>query len=314
MNLTLKQVRAFVAVADCGSFTGAANRLHLTQSAVSVLVNELEQVFGLRLFDRTTRMTQLTEAGVEFRPVAEKVLTELAAAVSSSRDLAAQKRGRVAVAATPLMSSLLLPGAVARYAELRPGVRIELHDTLAGQIQPRVRDGQVDFGIGTFDTSARELVAEPLMTDTLVLVCPDGHPLTSRRQVPWRELAGHSFIALTRDNSVGRLINGTLAAAGVHLEPAYEVAYLWTVVGMVNAGLGVAVLPSYASAVTQMYRVQLVKLVEPAVRRETSFLVRRGVPLSPAAQGFSAFLKGYVGELRRARARPAGRARTAAQA
>ena len=77
MDVTLKQIRAFAAVAQAGSFTAAAQRLHLTQSAVSVLISECEQVFGLRLFDRTTRQVQLTEAGREFRPVAEKVLSDV---------------------------------------------------------------------------------------------------------------------------------------------------------------------------------------------------------------------------------------------
>lgn len=296
MNVTLKQVRAFLAVAQVGSFTGAASRLHLTQSAVSVLISELELVFGLRLFDRTTRLVQLTEAGREFQPVAQRVLAELEGAISSSRELAAQKRGRVAIAATPLMSSLLLPGAIARYAEIQPGVSVVLHDTLAGQIQPKVRDGEVDFGIGTFERSARELVAEPLMTDKLVLACPMDHPLASRRQVAWRELSGYPFIALTRDNSVGQLIKESLGGAGVDIHPAYEVAHLWTVVGMVDAGLGVAVLPSYANPIAQLYRIRIARLVEPSVRRETSFLTRRGLALSPAAKGFQSFLRGYVSD------------------
>jgi LysR family transcriptional regulator, carnitine catabolism transcriptional activator len=304
MNVTLKQVRAFLAVAQVGSFTGAANRLHLTQSAVSVLISELELVFGLRLFDRTTRLVQLTEAGREFLPVAGKVLSELQGAIASSRELAAQKRGRVAIAATPLMSSLLLPGAIARYAQMQPGVQVVLHDTLAAQIQPKVRDGEVDFGIGTFERSARELVAEPLMTDKLVLACPLAHPLAARRQVAWRELAGHPFIALTNDNSVAQLISDALGGAGVDVHPAYEVAHLWTVVGMVDAGLGVAVLPSYANPVARLYRIRTVRLVEPSVRRESSFLTRRGLMLSPAAKGFQAFLKTYVGDWE-SRSRPA---------
>ncbi|MCM2252527.1 MAG: LysR family transcriptional regulator [Ramlibacter sp.] len=294
MNVTLKQVRAFLAVAQAGSFTGAASRLHLTQSAVSVLISELEQVFGLRLFDRTTRLVQLTEAGREFQPVALKVLADLEGAIASSRELAAQKRGRVAVAATPVMSSLLLPGAIARYRRMQPGVSVVLHDTLAGQIQPKVRDGEVDFGIGTFERSARELVAEPLMVDKLVLACPVDHALAGQQQVAWRELSGHPFIALTQDNSVGQLISGTLGGAGVEIHPSFEVAHLWTVIGMVDAGLGVAVVPSYATPITRLYRIRTVRLVEPSVRRETSFLTRRGLALSPAAQGFQSFLKNYV--------------------
>jgi LysR family transcriptional regulator, carnitine catabolism transcriptional activator len=310
MNVTLKQVRAFLAVAQVGSFTGAASRLHLTQSAVSVLISELELVFGLRLFDRTTRLVQLTEAGREFQPVAAKVLAELQGAISSSRELAAQKRGRVTIAATPVMSSLLLPSAIARYAQLQPGISVVLHDALFGQIQPKVRDGEVDFGIGTFERSAREFVAEPLMTDTLVLACPASHPLAARRRVTWRELSGHAFIALTHDNPVGQLINETLGKADVDIRPTYEVAHLWTVVSMVDAGLGVAVLPSYANPIAQRYRIRTVSLVEPTIHRETSFLARRGFTLSPAAQGFRIFLKDYVRDWQRQPRPSRGKPRT----
>jgi DNA-binding transcriptional LysR family regulator len=114
--------------------------------------------------------------------------------------------------------------------------------------------------------------------------------------VPWRALAGQPFIALTRDNSVGQLIADTCAAAGLDIRPAYEVSHLWTVVGMVDAGLGIAVLPSYASSISRLYRIGIVKLVQPTVRRDSSVLTRRGIGLSPAAQGFQRFLKGYVGE------------------
>jgi DNA-binding transcriptional LysR family regulator len=177
MNITVKQIRAFLAVAQSGSFTVAATRLHLTQSAVSVLIGELEKQFGLRLFDRTTRLVQATDAGRDFHPVAEKVLADLAGALASSRDLVAKQRGRVAIAATPLMSSILLPKAIARYAALYPGISVVLKDTLAAQIPARVRDGEVDFGIGTCERSGREISTEPLLSDTLVLICPAAHAL-----------------------------------------------------------------------------------------------------------------------------------------
>lgn len=294
MSVTLKQIRAFVSVAQAGSFTAAATRLHLTQSAVSVLISELEEQFGLRLFDRTTRLVQLADAGRDFYPVAEKMLADLHNALSSSKELVAKKRGHVAVAATPLMASILLPKAIGEYTAMYPGISVILQDTLAGLIQQKVRDGEADFGIGTFEKAGRELVAEPLMADTLVLACPAGHPLANKASVAWRALAGHPFISLTRDNSVGHLIRNSLADAGVEVQSAYEVAYLSTVVGMVDAGLGIAVLPSYASPITQFYNIQIKKLVKPVIRREMSFITRRGRTLSPAAESLKDFLKTYV--------------------
>ena len=294
MNFTVKQIKAFVTVAQAGSFTAAALRLHLTQSAVSVLISELEAQFGLRLFHRTTRLVQLSDAGREFYPVAQKVLAELHNALASSKELVAKQRGRVAVAATPLMASILLPKVIRDYSAMYPGISVILQDTLAGLIQPKVRDGEVDFGIGTFEKAGRELVAEPLMADTLVLACPTGHTLAQRASVAWRDLAGHPFISLTRDNSVGQLIRNCLADAGVEVQSAYEVSYLSTVVGMVDAGLGIAVLPSYASPITQLYNIRIRKLVKPSIRRQMSFITRQGGTLSPAAESFKVFLKAYV--------------------
>ncbi len=297
MNVTLKQIKAFVTVAQAGSFTLAANRLHLTQSAVSVLISELEQQFGLRLFDRTTRLVQLNDAGRDFTPPAHNMRPPPPPPRAGPTQRRANTRGRVAVAATPLMAAILLPKAIARYTAMYPGISVILHDTAAEQIQPKVRDGEVDFGIGTFGKSWRELSAEPLMVDTLVLACPAAHPLAAKASVAWRDLAGHPFISLARDNSVGQLIRTVLADAGVEVHSAYEVSYLSTVVGMVDAGLGIAVLPSYASPITRLYDIEVRKLVKPAIRREMSFLTRQGRTLSPAAESLKAFLKRYVKEI-----------------
>ena len=291
MNVTVRQISAFLSVAQTGSFTAAATRLHLTQSAVSVLVSELEGQFGLRLFHRTTRLVQLTDAGREFCPVAEKVLADLTNALASSKELVAKRRGRVTVAATPLMASIWLPKIIGEYAAMYPGIKVILQDTLASLIQPKVRDAEVDFGIGTFERSGRELVAEPFMADTLVLACPAGHPLAGKASVAWQDLAGHPFISLTPDNSVGQLIKKCRIDAGLELQDAYEVAYLSTVVGMVDAGLGVAVLPSYASPMTRVYKIEVKKMVKPAIRREISFITRQGRTLSPAAESFKTFIR-----------------------
>src|SRR5665811_2494440 len=99
------------------------------------------------------------------------------------------------------MASIWLPNVIREYTTMYPGVSVILQDTIAGLIQTKVRDAGVDFGIGTFEKTGRELVAEPLMADTLVLACPAGHPLANQANVAWRELAGHPFISLTDDNS-----------------------------------------------------------------------------------------------------------------
>src|SRR6478672_11014911 len=114
MNVTLRQLRAFVAVAETGSFTAASRRLHLTPSALSLLVKELENTLAVRMFERSTRRTALTAAGLEFLPLARKVLEDLDRALSSARDLQQKKRGVVRVACTPLYAAVMMPDLIAR--------------------------------------------------------------------------------------------------------------------------------------------------------------------------------------------------------
>ncbi len=298
MNVTLRQLRAFVAVARHGGFTPAARELHLTQSALSVLVRELERELGLRLFDRTTRMVRLTDAGRELHGSAEKMLADLEHAVANSRGLAQERRGRVAVAATPLMSAILLPRIIAGYMAAHPGVQVVLKDSVAGQLRRQVHDGEADFGIGTFLAPDPDFVTEPLMVDTLLLACPRKHPLAGKARVRWRDLAGHPFVALPRDNAVGELVRDCLREAGTTVQIAHEVAFLTTVLGMVEAGLGISVLPSYGRETLRTHDIAVRRLVEPAIRRETSLIMRRDRSLSPAAAGLQAHLKEQVRRLK----------------
>lgn len=298
MNITLRQIRAFISVAQLGGFTPAADRLHLTQSALSVLIRGLERELRVRLFDRTTRKVQLTEAGRDFYPIAEKTLGDLQSAVASSKELAEKKRGRVTIAATPLISSIVLPKAIARYCANYPGIGVVLRDgTVAGQIQRMVQEGEVDIGIAPAAKSERGLEADAFMIDTLVLACPRGHALTKKARVTWRDLANYPFIALSRDNSVQQLVDDYIASADVKVQPTYEVSHLSTAIGLVDAGLGISVLPSSARAISRLYHIQFRKLGAPTIRREVRLLTRRDRLLSPAAASFKSFLLEFVKKL-----------------
>ncbi len=295
MNVTLRQLRAFLEVARHGSFTAAAERLHVTQSALSVMIRELERELRVRLFDRTTRRVQLTAAGEEFHPLAEKTLEDLEHAVARSRELAEVRRGRVTIAATTLIASILLPRAIADYRERHEGVRIVLRDGAPpGQIARMVQDGEVDIGIGP--TAARDdaLSATPFLVDTLEVACPAGHPLTRKTRVTWRDLAAQPLIALSGETAIRQLLEEQLGAAGARFEPAYQVAFLATAIGLVDAGLGVAVLPSHARPLARLHHIRFMKLGSPAIRRDVWLITRRDRALSPAAESFREFLLDYV--------------------
>lgn len=294
MNVTLRQIRAFVAVARHGRFALAAERLHVTQSALSMLVRELESQLGLRLFDRHTRMVRLTEPGAEFLPVAEKTLADLESAVAHSRGLATLKRGRVSVAASTVLAGTLLPWVVRDFTIRHPGIRCIVKDCAEEDIRHRVRIGEVDFGLGTALDPDPELAEVPLLEDRLTALVGDRHALAGKRSVSWRELAEHPLIALGAGSPLRALVDRALADAGVRVEPAYEASFSSTVISMVAAGLGVAALPVNARQVSPKVKVNVRPLVRPVVPRRVCLFLRREVAPTPAVAALQAFLQEYV--------------------
>lgn len=315
MNLTLRQFRAVVEVARRQGFTQAARHLHLTQSALSLLVRDLETQLGVRVFDRTTRSVELTEAGKEFLRSAERILADIDQAVAGVQDLVAKRRGRVTVAAPPLLAGSLLPPVVARFRAVHPGVTVQIADVLTQPILRAVRSGEADLGVGTFLESEPEVQLTTLFEDRLVLVVPRGSRLASAERVTWRDLAGLPLISMSHASAFRFLVDSALDRAGVQFRPAFEVGYMGTAIGLVEAGLGVSVLPAYATSLVSGRRAEH-RVIEPVVTRAVSLALREDRSLSPAAQAFIDFLRAEVpgnrarprrGDLRGA-ARRSGRA------
>lgn len=294
MNITLRQLRAFVAVARLGRFGRAAEQLHVTQSALSMMVRELETQLGVRLFDRHTRMVRLTEAGTEFLPVAAKTLADLESAVTQSRDLAVLKRGRVSIATSTVLAGTLLPWAVGEFSRRHPGVRCVVKDCVEPEIRQRVRIGDVDFGIGTALDPDSDVLEVPLLEDRIAALIADRHPLAGRRTVSWRELAAYPLVLLGTGSPLRTMVDRALVEAGVGITPAYEASFSSTVISMVAAGLGVAALPVNARQVSPKVQVHVRPLVRPIVRRRVCLFLRREVAPAPAAAAFQSFIQEYV--------------------
>jgi DNA-binding transcriptional LysR family regulator len=299
MNLTLRQLRAFAEVARHGSFTAAAGRLHLTQSAVSALVRELERQLGLVVLDRTTRRVTLTEPGTQLLLLAERVLRDVDTAVTEAKGLLDKSRGRVVVAASPLAAATLLPDMIARFGQVHPKVSIELHDVLTDQILHSVRGGTADIGVGTFEKSHTELELSTLYEDVLGVVLPAKHRLARRQWLRWRDLDGQPLIALARTSAFRPLIDSVIAGQSIsNGAPRFEVGYMGTAVALVEAGLGISVLPERAAALIKSSAACFRRLTAPVVSRPVTLVTRAGRSLSPAAAAFVEFLSS--GKSRRA--------------
>ncbi len=293
MNISLRQIRAFVAVAESGRFSLAAAHMHLTQSALSMMVKQLEGEMGARLFDRHTRMVQITEAGRAFLPVARKTLADLETALAVSRDAAALKHGRVTVATNAVIGATLLPWAMRQFALLHPGIRVILKDVAEEDIYARVRERDVDLGLGTVLDAEDDLDQIPLFRDRLTLLCAHNHPLAAKRRISWRALKGYPFIALAKGSPIRALADRALRHAGLQLAPAFEVSFSSTAISLAAVGLGVTALPINARQLSPKVNVVARDLILPVTQRQVALIQLREVDATPASKSFSAFLREY---------------------
>lgn len=300
MNVSLRQLRAFVAVADTGGFTAASHRLHLTPSALSLLVKELEAAVGVRLFERSTRHTALTVAGADFLPLARKVLDDLERALASTRELQEKKRGFVRVACTPLYGSVLMPELIAQYRERYPGIEVLVLDSLNQQALQRVASGEADCGIAPQRPTPPELQQHALSEDRMEFFCPPGHPLAQRSSVTWAQLLREPFVSLTEDFTARLQADLLRHSSALQLHPAHNVSFVTTAFGMVKAGSGITAQPSRAAPLAASFGLVARRLKEPVVARQLSLFTKKGSTLSPAAQSFRDFaVQALVGRTKR---------------
>jgi len=288
MNVTLRQLRAFVAVANLGSFTAAANRLHLTQSALSVLVKELEREVEATLFHRTTRSVELSEVGRDFYPHAEQTIQSYNSALVRASAFRKSKRAVVTVSAPQLTACSILIPAVSRFTAKHPDVDVKLSDDPAVEIPLRVLSGEADLGICPDRVPDRELDRTLLVKDQLHVVCQQDSPLARKKRVTWAELERQKAIVTARDFAARVRID--LGAEAEKLRPTHEVSNLLTAFAIARATGAVTVGPAHCSALVRAFGLTMRPLVEPEVLREFAILSRRARPLTDPARMLVEFL------------------------
>ncbi|RST48282.1 LysR family transcriptional regulator [Variovorax sp. DXTD-1] len=288
---TLRQLRAFLAVYQMRQLSAAAQKLFVTQSAVSMLIRQLEEGLGTRLFDRTTRSLKPTAAAEEMLSTVERVLRDVDSLSADFRDISTLERGRVTLAITPTLAALLLPDAMRVFAEQHPKVRVLVNDCAPDQFISRILGEHVDFGIGTPERPGAEVETQRLMRDHLALVCRSDHPLANARVVRWSDLGRHPVITVRPGYGVRPLIDGTAADAGVALDVVNEVSFLSTALWMTASGMGPSIMPSAFARAANDPSLVIKVLSAPRVARDVSVVTKRGHSLSAAARSFIDVLK-----------------------
>lgn len=282
-----RQLQAFVSVAELGSFTRAAEYVHLSQPALSSSIRKLETLLGIALFTRDTRSVTLTSGGRHFLGHAQRILADMDQALEDARDMAHLRQGRLRLAVLPSVASSLLPGVMARFCERHPQVDISVRDGLAGDVQAWVCDASVDIGLTSRPEADSALDFQPLWQDELIAVVPASKGAGRDWQTCSHALP---YIALTAHTSIRPLADRALKQAGLSLVPGWELAQMSSAIAMVREGLGYTLLPASCIEVFNLGAEVVTHRVE-GVSRELGCLWRRPVQPGPVIEAFMALLQ-----------------------
>src|SRR5438270_7453457 len=241
--MEIHQLRYFVAVAEEGSFSNAAEREHVSQPSLSQQIQKLEGELNQQLFDRLPRSVVLTEAGRCLLVYAREILTGIADARRCVAALEDEVAGRLSVGAIPSIALFVLPRLIGNFQRSYPKVTFELFEDTTEKLAQRLEDGTLDLVIASTSHEIPNLARHSLGREPLLMLLPEKHRLARRKSIKWSELASEKFLLLHEQHSLAIQVRQLLAANHLKPELVLQGAQLVTIAAMVAAGLGVTVIP-----------------------------------------------------------------------
>lgn len=290
MQHELQGIQAFIKVAEFCCFTKAAEVLNVTQPALTRRIKKLEESLGTPLFERSTRRVSLTAVGKSFLPNARNLLNLFENSVLNIKEMASHQVGKVTLSCLPTAAFYFLPTVIRDYNASYPNIRVRILEHGTNNCLEAVLNGDADFGINMINVTHPNVEFMPLVNEPFVLACRRDHPLAQKPLVMWEELDGYPLIGVRRSSGNRLLIEKALENTKWDPNWFYEVRHLSTSLGLVEAGLGIAALPSLAMPKDDHPTLVSRPLIEPVVRRTLGLIQRSEASLSPAAERFKEML------------------------
>ena len=288
MDVSLRQIKAFVTVARARSFTKAAAQLHVAQPTLTVQIKRLEESLAVKLFDRTSRAVELTRMGRDLLPAFSQLVQDLDSVLLGMTGSAARYRGIVRIAALPTATADVLPRAIRSFREAHPNADFRIRDVVADRVVQLVESGDVDFGITGGPTNPAEVDTLVEMEDKMVVVFPSTHPMATEKVITPDILMHYPLIMLDPETSVRKIVDAGFLAAGLMPHPAGEVTYMMSALGMVQAGLGITILPVSAREIRSDPTLRFRPIEGTEFVRRISLIKKCGRTLSPLSAAFVA--------------------------
>ena len=283
MNYSLRQLRIFVAVAEQQSFSRAGELIGLSQSAVSHAVKELEQALSLRLIDRTTREVVLTVAGKQLASRMALLIDDMDSLIKDLHSYGEQRTGTVRVAASQTISAQLMPLCLAACQQDYPEIRLILQDSVQQSVVQAVRQEEVDFGIVIELQNSVEFEMQPILQEPFLLLCREDDPLAVQTAISWGDVAQRDCVLQDYASGSRVLIDAIFQQQGAHPRVVQQVGHPSTLFSMVDAGIGISILPALALPLPRDSQL-LVRNISPERGRRLTLIRRKNRSLTPAAE------------------------------
>ncbi|HYD61958.1 MAG TPA: LysR family transcriptional regulator [Noviherbaspirillum sp.] len=278
-------LRLFVRIVEEGSIAAVASREHIAASAISRRISELEYALKTQLLARTNKGVEATAAGITLANLARGVLHEMDEIHAQMLEYASGVRGHVRVMANISAIIQFLPNEILAFRRDHPHVQVHLQESISAAITKAVYENAADIGIYTVMPHGQDLETFPYHVDELVLIAPEGHPLASRRTVSFRDTLDHEYVGLHTGSAINMQLLRAAAEMDMTIRMAMQVTSYDALCVMVEAGLGIGILPrEVARRFAKGVGIRVIKLDEPWARRQLKICVRSFNALPGAAQ------------------------------
>lgn len=284
INFDLHDLKAFVAAAEIKSFKKAADLINISQPAFSRRIEKLESALGVRLIDRDTRNMELTSIGRDFAKKAKQLLEGLDEALLGIQGLGVGRTGEITIACVPSAVYYFLPQVLRKYHESFPQIRIKIHDASANEVLSIVANGEADFGVNFVGSDESNIEFDTIFEESFVVACRKDHELSKKTKVSWEDLTQYDFMSVSKSSGNRMLIDLALAGKSRAPKIIYEAQHVTTLLGLVEVGMGIAVVPSLAMPSKDHPILASIPLYDPVVSRRIGLIKKKGRSLAPAAE------------------------------
>ncbi len=284
--MTLKQLKAFLALARSLNYANASNELHLSQSALSLSIKTLEEELGGKLFNRNTRRVELTHEGKSLIPYARKLLANWEDMEKDVKQRFKLQRGTLSIASMPFVTHAIMPNVIQSFLSLYPNISFSINDITNEKIIENVLDGIFELGICFEPQNLETLEFIPLFNEDFLALLPKQHPLANQQSITWKELCANPFVTLQRPSIVRHLIEENCLKNNIQLDLKVECHQISSLSSFVALGIGVSVIPRHFQQFVDTQANVLVELEDKNLSKSVGIIYKKNFEISNISAQF----------------------------